>query len=332
MNIKDSNVIIENDKVVFSQEILNYFEDLRNDETSEWINKYFKVLSDISNINSTKNRKHHIIPCFAFKDETHKSRKQTKILADELKENIIKISVENHIKAHYYLWKIFPKNEDARRAIYLMLGKLNINNLTESEIQEFAKIKEECAKENQTREERLKKQKEYKINHKEEIDDWFMNHKEEHKKYNKFYNDTHKEEISKNKKDYWKNNKEYIKKRRQEHDSEEKRKHQQEYNKKYYQTHKEEISYYRNINKDNIAKRDKEYRNLHKEEISEYNKNRYIKIAKQTQLYNAQRCIDPKKGDECSLCALKTRKHDNKELYKDVTPTKCIIKQNTLLN
>ena len=47
MSFRKANVKIENNKVVFSQEIINYFESLRNEGTSEWIDKYFDVLSDL---------------------------------------------------------------------------------------------------------------------------------------------------------------------------------------------------------------------------------------------------------------------------------------------
>ena len=72
---KKNMIKIENGKVIFSKEVLDYFENLRNEETSEWIDKYFEVLSDPSNIGSRKSRGHHIIPCFTFKDENHKNRK-----------------------------------------------------------------------------------------------------------------------------------------------------------------------------------------------------------------------------------------------------------------
>ena len=74
MPIRKANVKIENNKVVFSQEIINYFESLRNEETSEWIDKYFDVLSDPSNFDAEKYNIHHIIPCCTFKDKNHKTR------------------------------------------------------------------------------------------------------------------------------------------------------------------------------------------------------------------------------------------------------------------
>ena len=44
---------IKNGKVVFSKEILNYFENLKTEENSKWINKYFDVLFDSSNLATT---------------------------------------------------------------------------------------------------------------------------------------------------------------------------------------------------------------------------------------------------------------------------------------
>ena len=121
MSIRKANVKIENGKVVFSQEILDYFESLRNEETSEWINKCFEVLSDPSNFNAEKYNIHHIRPCFTFKDENHKTRKETEPLADEFNGNLIKLSVYNHLFIHYYLWKIF-NNKDSKLDFQRMCG------------------------------------------------------------------------------------------------------------------------------------------------------------------------------------------------------------------
>ena len=68
MSKRNSTVKIENGKVIFSEEIINYFENLRTEENSEWINKYFNVLSDERNLNAEKFEIHHIRPCFTFKD------------------------------------------------------------------------------------------------------------------------------------------------------------------------------------------------------------------------------------------------------------------------
>ena len=71
----NSTVEIKDGKVLFSKEILEYFEDLRNKETSEWIDKYFEVLSDENNLTAEKYNIHHIRPCCTFKDKEHKNRK-----------------------------------------------------------------------------------------------------------------------------------------------------------------------------------------------------------------------------------------------------------------
>ena len=52
MSKRNSMTEIKNGKVVFSKEILNYFESIRTEENSEWINKYFDVLLDSSNFNT----------------------------------------------------------------------------------------------------------------------------------------------------------------------------------------------------------------------------------------------------------------------------------------
>ena len=72
---RNSTVEIKDGKVVFSQEIINYFENSRNEENSEWIDKYFEYLSCEENLNATKYETHHIIPAFLFSDENHKNRK-----------------------------------------------------------------------------------------------------------------------------------------------------------------------------------------------------------------------------------------------------------------
>ena len=73
---RNSTVEIKDGKVVFSQEVLEYFENLRNEENSKWIDKYFKVLNDASNLGAEKYNLHHIRPCCTFKDETHKNRSE----------------------------------------------------------------------------------------------------------------------------------------------------------------------------------------------------------------------------------------------------------------
>lgn len=236
---RNSTVKIENGKVVLSQEIIDYFENLRNEENSEWIDKYFNVLGDENNLSATKYREHHIIPCFMFKDENHKSRKETLPLANNIEGNLIKLSVSNHILAHHCLWKIF-NNEDSRRAIYLMSIKKNLNYLSEDELKRFAEIQEECAKENMTDEEKrelcrkwrkenkerekewreqyneLNKErisenkKKYRREHEKERKEWEENHKEERKAYKRNYNREHKDELSKMKKEKYIENRDEI--------------------------------------------------------------------------------------------------------------------------
>ena len=157
MPIRKANVKIENNKVVFSQEIINYFESLRNEETSEWIDKYFDVLSDPSNFDAEKYNIHHIIPCCTFKDKNHKTREECEKVADKFNENLIKLSIHNHFYAHYHLWKIF-NDVNSKTAFQRMCGQGKyIDNLTEDELKEIATLKEECAKKNQTEEDRKKK-------------------------------------------------------------------------------------------------------------------------------------------------------------------------------
>ena len=169
----NSTVEIKDNKVLFSKEILEYFEDLRNEETSEWIDKYFDILSDENNLTAEKYNIHHIRPCCTFKDKEHKNRKQTQKLADKFNGNLIKLSIYNHFFAHYYLWKIF-NNRDCKLGFKRMCGQSNfIDNLTENELKEIAKLQEDCAKTNKTEEE-IKERKrnygiKYRTNNKEEI-------------------------------------------------------------------------------------------------------------------------------------------------------------------
>ena len=215
---RNSIIKIENGKVVFSKEVLEYFESIRTEENSIWIDKYFEYLSYESNLTAEKYRKHHIIPCFSFKDENHKTRKETLPLANKVENNIIKLSVYNHIIAHYCLWKIF-NNEDSRRAVYLMYEKCNLDYLSENEIKEFAKIQEECAKENMTEEElkenKSKTDKKYQENNKEKISKNKKIYYKEHLKYfaeqRKRYNQEHKEQIKETNKLYYENNYDKIK-------------------------------------------------------------------------------------------------------------------------
>ena len=262
---RNSTVEIKDGKVVFSKEVLEYFESIRTEENSVWIDKYFDYLSDESNLSAEKYNGHHIIPCFTFKDETHRTRKETESLANKVEGNIIKLSIYNHILAHHCLWKIY-NNYESKYSIQYTIGKnKEIDGLSENEIKEIAKIQEECAKTNQTEEERKERQK---------------------KKYNKanIYKKSHKKQIS-------------------------------EQGKRYRESHKEEIS-----------KKGKIYRENNKEKIKKKNKENYEKNKDKVSEKGKQLCFDPIENKSCTLNALKCRKQRNKELYKDIAPTQCIIK------
>ena len=258
---RNSTVEIKDGKVVFSKEVLSYFESIRTEENSAWIDKYFEYLSDESNLSAEKYNGHHIIPCFTFKDKTHRTRKETEPLADKVEGNIIELSIYNQLLAHYCLWKIYD-NRDSKNTMQRMCGEEKyIDTLTEQELKEIAILKEECAKKNLTEEERKKKKyarvKKYKNSHKQQVSE-----------QGKRYRESHKEEISKKGKIYRENNKEKISKRKKE-----------DYEK----------------NKDKISEKGK------------------------------QLCFDPIQNKPCTLNALRCRKRRNKELYKDVAPTQCII-------
>lgn len=91
------------------------------------------------------------------------------------------------------------------------------------------------------------------------------------------------------------------------------------YHEDYYQTHKEQqskISKRRyEEHKEELQKKNREYAKTHKKEISAYK-----------QEFNARLCYDPKENDYCALSALYSRKHANKEKYKDVIPKDCVVK------
>lgn len=289
MPIRKANVKIENGKVVFSQEILDYFESIRTEENSEWINKYFEVLSDSSNIIATKYNIHHIRPCFTFKDENHKIRKNTEPLANKFNGNLIKLSIYNHFFAHYYLWKIF-NDVNSKMAFQRMCSiRKFAENITEDELKEIAKLQEECAKENQTEEERKEYVKRYTEEHKEEKTQYRKSRAKERYEYNKQYCENHKNEVA-------------------------------EYMHNYYTEHKDEIlenrkEYIKN-NKEKISERRKIYTKKNKQKKSEYDKIRGAKI-----------CFDPIKKEYCTFSALKWRKHKHQTEYADVQVSLCIIQK-----
>lgn len=210
MPIKKANVKIENGKVVFSQEILDYFESIKTEENSEWIDKYFEVLADTSNFNAEKYNIHHIRPCFTFKDENHKTRKETEPFADEFNGNLIKLSVYNHVFIHYYLWKIF-NNKDSKLAFQRMCGiNKYTENITENELKEIAILKEECTKENLTDEELKELRRKYNVAHKEKRKKYDDEHKKEKAEYDKEYRKKNNVRISKRRKIYREKNKDKI--------------------------------------------------------------------------------------------------------------------------
>ena len=304
MPIRKANVKIEDNKVIFSQEIINYFESLRNEGTSEWIDKYFDILSDPSNFNAEKYNIHHIIPCCTFKDKNHKTRKETEPLANKFNGNLIKLSVYNHIFAHYYLRKIF-NDVNSKMAFQRMCSiRKFAENITENELKEIAILKEECAKENLTEEEIIELKRKYAKTHKEKIKQYYESHKQEKAEYDKKYRETNKDIISKRRKQYREKNKDNIKKSSHE----------------WYENNKEEHSkkakIYRKENKEKLAKHSKEYREQNKEKL---------KIIKKT--YASQECYDPIKENYCTLNALSLRKSRHLDLYKNIIPQNCIIQK-----
>lgn len=235
MSIKYSTVKIVNDEVIFSQEIIDYFESLRNDETSKWIDEYFKLLKDKNNLYAEKYNIHHVKPVFTFKNEMYNNREKAKPLADKFDENLIKLSVYNHLFAHYYLWKIFD-NKDSKTAFQRMCGQSKyIDSLTENELEEIARLKEDCAKKNQTEEEKKEHNKK-----KRHID--YIRDKDKIRKYL----EENKERISKRNKEYNKKNEEKIKR-----------------------WHK----LYRKENKEKLVKQNKEYREKNKNHVLGYHRN-----------------------------------------------------------
>ena len=280
----------------FSFEVLNYFDSISTDENYEWIVKYFDVITKDENKTSKKYNQHHIRPCCTFKDENHKNRSQTQELGDAFNGNIIKLSVYNHLFAHYYLWKIF-NNKDLRTAFQRMCGEGKyIDNLTEDEIRKIAKLNEECANENKTEEE-----------YKEYRKQWYENNKEEHSKKAKERYEKDKENILKQHKEWKENNKEKL---------------------------KEDGKLYREKNKDRESKRTKQWYEDNKEKVLARCKERYEnnkeKISEQRKERNQKLCEDPIKGDRCKYSTLNARKYSHLDLYVGVIASKCIIKSENL--
>ena len=291
MATKKPNVKIENCKVIFSKEILDYFESIRTKENSEWINKYFEVLSDPSNFNAEKFNVHHIRPVFSFKDKNHKNRKETKYLADEFNENRIKLSICNHILAHYYLWKIF-NNWDSKHAVHRLCDITDYKILTEKEIKEIARIKENCVKENVTEEEVKEYQKNYRKVNKERLN-----------KYSKNYRKINNEELKrKRKEDYYKHHDKYLEEKRN----------------------------YNHINSKEISERKKLRRKNNPEKFRKQERDFYEKhrdeILNKEKIKRSVLCYDYIQHNFCTLSALYSRKYKNKESYNDVNPSESILR------
>lgn len=230
-----------------------------------------------------------------------KNRKQTKPLGDKFNGNLIKLSIYNHLFAHYCLWKIFD-NWDSKSSFQRMCGQNTFDELSETELKKIAKLQEECAKYNLTDEEKKKRSQEREKEYRKS-----ENGKESQRKRSAKYNNSHKELVSKRKK-------------------------------KYRETHKEEISqywseYYKN-NKDEIYKNKKEYRKNNKEKCQDYNHEYYLnnreKALDVNKEYLSQECYDPKEENFCTLGALRGRKYRNKEKYKDVIPIDYVVKNQSL--
>ena len=317
---RNSTVEIKDGKVVFSQEILEYFENIRNEKNSEWIDKYFEVLNNEENINAEKYSVHHIIPCFTFKDENIKNRKDTEHIADSIEGNKIKLSHYNHIFAHFYLWKIY-NNQDSNHSFRQMCGKKYTNDLTEDELKNIATLIEECAKENKTEEEIKEHSREYYIKNKDSIlekrKQKYNENRDEILEQRKIYNQENKEMISERKKKKYKENRDEI----------------LENKKEYYKENRDRIleqkKAYSQENKESISKRRKKHYEENKEEIiekvKEHYKNNREEILAKNKKRESQLCFDPKEEDICLYSTLRGRKQRHKEKYKDVILKDCVI-------
>ena len=275
----------------FSFEVLDYFDSIGTKENVDWIVKYFDILMQDENKSSEKFEIHHIRPCCTFKDDKHKNRKQTQKLGDDFNGNTIKLSVYNHLFAHFYLWKIF-NNKDLKITFQRMCGEGKYkDNLTEVELDEIARLREECKQRNWTDKEKREYSKQ-----------WYEDNKEEISEKSKKRYEKNKEKILKRNKTWKENNKE----KRKEHGR-----------------------IYRKNNKERISKRGKEWYEKNKEKKLKQGKERYEKnkkeILEKRKIRNHKKCIDPIKGDECTYQTLNARKHRNKEKYKGVIASKCII-------
>lgn len=335
MSTSKPNIKIINSKVVFSNDVMKYINSWRTEENSEYIDEYIKILSEPSNFIATKFEIHHIIPVFIFKNKTHINRRETEKLANKITENKIKLSLKNHKLAHYYLWKIFPNNENARRAVYLMFNKNNIKDLTEDEIIEFAKILEECADENLTEDEKRNQRIEYYNNKKN--NPIFRQLKREYDKI-RMSTDEYKSSKQEYDKNYYKINKEkrcnYCKIYGQNH-KKEKQKYDKNLHKqvcfdpiaKEYCTYKQ-LSHrkhdyvelkdlYKDVNLKSCIITDKNI-------INQFYKEKEEKEKLEKLLNSLPKiCLDPIKNDYCYMQTLRIRISKNPNLYKNVKTTEC---------
>ena len=287
-------------------EILKYFDSISTKENKRWIKKYFKVLIDSENINSEKFNIHHIRPCFTFKDENHKNRKQTQKLANKIEGNLIKLSISNHIISHYYLWKIF-KNRDSKMGFQQMCGNINNLNLSEKDLIILSKLQEDCSKKNRTEKEKKEYNKKYNKTYRKTYSE---KNKEKIKTSAKKYHIKNLEKIHKRQKKYRKNNKEKISK----------------YQKNYRKNNKNKIKDYQHNYYQNNKFKKQTYYKEHIDEKQKYNKSYWENNKDKIKIKNQQLCYDPIANNNCTLCALTCRKSKHKDKYKNIIPKECIIK------
>lgn len=206
-----STVTIIENQVVFSKEILEYFESLRNEETNEWVDKYIKFLSDTSNFDAPKYNIHHIKPCWLFKDKINNTRNKQQKLADAIDGNLIKLSIKNHIKAHYYLFRIYNDRSSKCSLSCLCQYIPKLTNMTEDEINEIAEMIEFYKSTNQTEEERQAYIEEHREDARIRAKNWTKNNKERSSAYHKNYKKINKEACKERDKKYREKNKERFK-------------------------------------------------------------------------------------------------------------------------
>ena len=338
------NAKIENGKVVLSKEVLDILESWKtSDKNTKLVEEYKEILLDPSNLTATKFRQHHIIPIFMFKDENHKNREKAEPLANAIEGNKIKLSIANHIIVHNLIRLIFPNCLDAKLSVFVSCRKINIENMTKNEISNIANILQNCAKENQTKEEKRIKNKLWYANNFQKISDYGKEYRKTHSvekaKYQKEWDLLHVDDIKIHNKEYQKEHKEELTEKRKINN------HQIcidpiEKDFCYFGTLKQRMfrnkEKYKNMNPRNyIIKNYKGNPTLEtkkrpitwtKDKEKEYNHQYKIEHADEIAYYNNQPCVDPIKGGICKFSALKSRKYRNKEEYQNVILKDCIIK------